>query len=210
MGERLEQRGARVEVVRAQDELPDPREFQLIVPLGSDDSSYDESVPYLAREFELLRTAIVADVPVFGICFGAQLLSRVLGGRVHVNPTGPEIGWLPVHTSQPELVAPGPWLVWHLDVIAGAPPGAMEIANTSVGTQAFVHGRHIGLQFHPEATVDSATIWAEHYRKELAEAGVDYDALLAETRECAPIARERAHALTDRVLEHTKILSGER
>ncbi|MQA07752.1 MAG: hypothetical protein GEU98_04200 [Pseudonocardiaceae bacterium] len=200
VGERLEQRGARVEVVRAQDaRLPDPREFELIVPLGSDDSAYDESVPYLRREWELLDGAVTAGVPVFGICFGAQLLSRVLGGQVYRAPDGPEIGWLTVHTTDPEFVEPGPWLVWHLDVM-GTPPGGVEIASTAVGTQAFVHGQHVGTQFHPEATPASAEVWARHYHDALGEVGVDHDGLLAETRALRDDARRRAHTLTDRVL----------
>lgn len=202
VGERMERQGARIEVVRAQHELPDPREFELIVPLGSDDSAYDDAVSYVPRELKFLDDAVHAGVPVFGICFGAQLLSRALGGRVFRSPSGPEIGWLRVDTTRPELVEPGPWLVWHLDVM-GPPPGGTEIARTPVGTQAYVHGRHIGMQFHPEATVDSARTWADHYRASLAEVGVNHDALLAETVARQEEARQRAHGLTDRVLAHT-------
>lgn len=205
VGERLEQHGMRVQVVRAQDDLPDPRDFDLIVPLGSDDSAYDDTVPYVRSELELLETALSARVPVFGICFGAQLLARTLGGRVFRSPSGPEIGWLRVDTSQPEFVEPGPWLVWHLDVM-GTPPGGVEVARTPVGTQAYVHGQNVGMQFHPEATLESARIWADHYRAALAEVGVDHDGLIEETRACQADARSRAHQLTDRVLAHTGVV----
>lgn len=199
VGERLVERGARLQVVRAQaGSFPDPREFDLVVPLGSDDAAYDESLPHLPAEWDLLSTAVEADVPVFGICFGAQLLARVLGGQVR-RMERPEIGWLTVDTTAPELVEPGPWLVWHLDVIADLPAG-MEVARTAEGVQAFAHGPHAGTQFHPEATVDSAQTWADRYATSLTSIGVDGAALMAETRARQAEAWQRACDLTDRVV----------
>lgn len=199
VGDALARRGARIEVVRAQaDSFPDARDFDLIVPLGSDDAAYDETLPYLRGEWELLSTAVRADVPVFGICFGAQLLARVLGGRVG-RMAQPEIGWLTVDTTAPDLVEPGPWLVWHLDVIHDLPAG-MEVARTPEGVQAFAHGPHAGTQFHPEATVASARNWAERYHGSLERIGVDGAALVAETIARQAEARQRAYDLTDRVL----------
>jgi GMP synthase (glutamine-hydrolysing) len=199
VGERLAELGAACEVVDGRERrLPDPTGFDLVVPLGSDDSAADESVPYLRAEWELLDAAVRARVPVFGICFGAQLLCRVLGGTV-APAGGPEIGWLPVSTSDPGLIAPGPWMVWHLDVMTpGA--GSVEIARTPVGVQAFTHGPHLGVQFHPEATIESVRVWAEHYESSLDQLGVDPAALLAETADRAGTARGQADALVDRVL----------
>ncbi len=200
VGERLAMLGAAVEVVEAQaPRLPHPAEFDLVVPLGSDDSAADESLPYLHNEWELLERAVQSRVPVFGICFGAQLLCRVLGGSVRLLSGGPEIGWLPVESSDSDVIEPGPWLVWHLDLME---PGArsVEIARTAMGAQAFSHGPHLGVQFHPEATLASVRVWAEHYRSSLDQLGIDPGALLEETRDCARAARLRAHALVDRVL----------
>jgi GMP synthase (glutamine-hydrolysing) len=202
VGDRLAALGATCEVVEAQaPRLPDPTGFDLVVPLGSDDSAADDSVPYLHRERELLDRAVRAGVPVFGICFGAQLLCRVLGGSVRPAAGGPEIGWLPVETSRADLVEPGPWLVWHLDVMEPG-PDTLEIARTPVGAQAFVHGPHLGVQFHPEATRASVQVWADHYRSSLDRLGIVPAALLAETAERAEEARQRVHALVDRVLAH--------
>ena len=200
VGDRLAQHGATVEVVRAQaPSLPDPADYDLVVPLGCYDSAYDDSLPYLANEWKLLAGAIEADVAVFGICFGAQLLCRVLGGSVRPAPGGPEIGWLRVDTVEPEVVEPGPWLVWHLDLMDPA-PDSVVVARTGVGVQAFRHGPHLGVQFHPEATIASARHWAKRYRGSLDRLGIDPPALLAETVEQADAARRRAHTLVDRVL----------
>lgn len=200
VGERLAELGASLDIVQARaPRLPDPTEFDLVVPLGCDDSAADESLPYLRGEWELLERAVRAEVPVFGICFGAQLLCRVLGGRVRAAADGPEIGWLPIETAAAEVVEPGPWLVWHLDVMELG-PAVVEVARTAVGVQAFTHGPHLGVQFHPEATVASARVWAEHYRSSLDQLGIEAGGLLAETAERACAARQRAYTLVDRVL----------
>lgn len=210
VGERLAERGADVDVVRVRtDPLPDPTAYDLVVPLGSDDSAYDESLPYLRPEWDLLSAAVDAGVPVFGICFGAQLLSRVLGGRVYASPSGPEIGWLRVESTDPALLEPGPWLVWHLDVLE-PPDGAVELARTTAACQAYVYGPHVGVQFHPEATVDSVTSWVRGYERSLHEASVDTAELLAETRAVRDAARRRAYALTDRVVTRALAAAGSR
>jgi GMP synthase (glutamine-hydrolysing) len=214
VGHRLTERGARVEVVRADaSRLPDPTPFDLIVPLGSYESAHDTSVPYVDSEAELLATAVHAGIPVFGICFGAQLLSRVLGGLVQPASDGPEIGWLDLDTRVDEqgqghhgspgdrtLVEPGPWLVWHVDVMT-APPGAWELARTGVGTQAFVHGPHVGVQFHPEALPHSIEAWTRDYRQMLLDQGTDPERFLAQSHRGARQARRRGRALADRVVD---------
>lgn len=210
VGDRLAERGAAVDVVRAQaGSLPDPTAYDLVVSLGSDDSAYDESLPYLRPEWDLLAAAVDAGVPVFGICFGAQLLSRVLGGRVYVSPSGPEIGWMRVRSEDPSLVEPGPWMVWHLDVLE-PPPGAVVLARTPVACQAYAYGPHVGVQFHPEATMDSITSWARGYERSLREASVDAGELLAEVHAGRDEARRRGYALTDRVVARALATVGNR
>lgn len=202
VGERILHRGAHIEMVRAQRaELPDPRRYDLIVSLGSYGSAHDDSV-HVRRELDLLTAAVESGVPVFGICFGAQLLSRALGGQVSPIPGGPEIGWLEVDTEPAAmgLLDRGPWMIWHLDAMT-TPPGGVELAHTDAGTQAFVHGDHLGVQFHPEAMTESVLSWANHYRDLLAGTGIDHDKLIAQARDLALETRRRAYALTDRVLD---------
>lgn len=199
VGERAEQHGYRLEVVRAAPgALPDPVGYDLVVTLGSGESAYDDALPFLADELETLRRADRAGVPVLGICFGAQALARALGGDVRPGD-GPEIGWKPVDTDASGLVEPGPWLVWHFDVLTPGPQ-ATEIARTSGGSQAFVQGPHLGVQFHPEATPESVDSWARTYEAAIKELGEDADAIRAETRRTQGEARRRAHELFDRFL----------
>ena len=126
------------------------------------------------------------------------MLARVLGGEVFRGEVS-EIGWLPVRSSDPELVPEGPWFQWHFDSFT-VPPGATVIAETDVGPQAFVAGRSLGLQFHPEVTTQIMDDWVRAYRHELDADGVDPDALLEETKRLADESRARALQLFERFL----------
>ena len=198
----LAQRAARVEILRIdlEDRVPDAREYDLIVSLGSEFPAFDDSVPFIARETQLIRQAADADVPVLGLCFGGQLMARVLGGR-SFRADRSEIGWLPVRTNDPELVAEGPWFQWHFDSFT-VPPGAKLIAETDIGPQAYVIGRSLGLQFHPEVTPQIMDAWVSAYRHELDAEGVDPDGLLEETRRREATARANAERLLDGYLEN--------
>ncbi len=137
--------------------FPDPAGFDVIVPLGSRWSVYDERLPWVDGEIAMVRAALDAGTGVLGVCFGAQLLARALGGSVHPSDR-PEVGWVPVHSSRPALVPAGPWFQWHFDRIT-VPPGAVEVAANDSAPQAFVRGRALGLQFHPELDHDLLEVW---------------------------------------------------
>jgi GMP synthase-like glutamine amidotransferase len=138
-------------------------------------------------------------VPILGLCFGGQMLARVLGSEVYRSDKE-EIGWLPVGTRDPELVPDCPWFQWHFDTFT-PPPGATIVAENEVGPQAFVAGRSLGLQFHPEVTTEIMDAWVQAYRHELDEHGVDPDGLLEETRKHAAVNRRNSWALLDAFLE---------
>lgn len=186
----------------------DPTGYDLIVSLGSEFAAFDDSKPFVPREARLMRTAIDADVPVLGLCFGGQMLARVLGGEVF-RGTKSEIGWLPVKSDDPELVPDGPWFQWHFDSFT-VPPGATLVAESDVGPQAFVAGRSLGLQFHPEVTTEIMDEWVRAYRHELDGDGVDPDALLEETKRRATESRRLAWQLFERYLsEVARLRSGD-
>jgi GMP synthase-like glutamine amidotransferase len=197
----LDQHGAEQEVFRIdlEDRELDPTEYDLIVSLGSEFAAFDESHAFVSREYWLMRRAVDADVPILGLCFGGQMLARVLGGEVY-RGTDAEIGWLPVRTTDPDLVPEGPWFQWHFDVIE-APPGSTVVADTDLGTQAFVAGRSLGLQFHPEVTPEIMEEWVRAYPHELEAEGVDPEALLQETNRRAQESKRTSWQLLERYLD---------
>lgn len=201
VGRWLDERGADVRQHRIDlsDDDVDPTGHDLIVSLGSEFAAFDDHVPFVQREHRLFRRALDADVPILGLCFGGQMLARALGGSVFRSDTS-EIGWMPVRTTDPDLVPEGPWFQWHFDSFT-VPPGATLVAESDMGPQAFVAGRSLGLQFHPEVTPEIMDDWVRTYRHELDAEGVDPDVLLVETRERAEETRRTLWRLLDRFVD---------
>jgi GMP synthase-like glutamine amidotransferase len=176
--------------------LPDPASFTFAIALGSDASLAGRRAGWVGTEVDWLRDAERAGVPVLGICFGAQALAVAHGGQV-TRLARPEVGWLRLDTADDLTIPPGPWLAWHEDAIT-LPPFGYELARNAAGLQAFSVGRHLAVQFHPEVTPAIASEWADSDGALLAEAGVDREQLLADTRENATAAAVAAHRLFDR------------
>jgi GMP synthase (glutamine-hydrolysing) len=198
LGEWAAQRSIALEVVGTDRALPDPAGRAFVVSLGSEASAYDDAVPWLAAERAVLDRAVAGGVPVLGICFGGQHLARALGATVGAA-SRPEVGWLDIETLVPEVVAPGPWLQWHRDAFT-LPPGAELLARSPVCVQAFRHGPHLGVQFHPEVTPSIVEGWARDHPGSMARAGTEVETVRAGGEVHAAGARVRAFALFDAFL----------
>jgi GMP synthase-like glutamine amidotransferase len=193
VGEALRVRGADLVVAHrdAHDDLPPPDGFAAVVSLGSDWSVYWAHVAdHVGREVRVLQAATAAGTPVLGLCYGGQLLAHALGGTVERAPF-PEIGWYAVDSDVPDLVPTGPYVQWHSDRFT-SPPGALELARSAAGPQAFVLGRALGLQFHPEATPEVVRRWVVGMADQADGAGVDAEAFTAECDRRDGEARDRA------------------
>jgi len=202
VGERLRERGHQL-VPRHRDD-PDGLDAVpagMVLVLGSEWSVYWEHVTAnVEAEARLLRNAHQAGLPILGICYGAQMLAHALGGSVHPAER-PEVGWCEVETTEPLVIPQGPWLQWHYDTFV-VPPGAVELARSMAGPQAFVLGRALAVQFHPEADENVVARWsAEPGDEELRRLGLDPDELIARTRAERPASRLRAFRLVDWFLD---------
>jgi len=164
-------RGFGLETFRVDEDAawPDPRAFEFVVALGSSASAAGGGPPWVDRVIEFLRAADAADVPVLGICFGAQALAAALGGCVH-KLARPEVGWVTVRSNDDERIPSGPWLAWHEDGFT-LPPLGYELASNAFGVQAFCHCRHLGVQFHPEVDAAIVSDWARADHADLVRAG---------------------------------------
>lgn len=153
-----------------------PADYCAVVALGGPmNADDDDKYPYLTDEKKLLRECVDANIPVLGICLGAQLLARALGAQVYKNNAS-EIGWLDVnltpagHTSLllKGLGSPLPVFQWHGDTF-DIPAGGQHLAESAVCVnQAFSTGpTAFGLQFHLEVTCSNAANWANAYLPEI-------------------------------------------
>jgi len=123
-----------------------------------------ERYPGLAAEREWLAEAVRREMPILGVCLGAQLLARALGAEVRPSER-PEIGFAPieVHEADDPIVgalAPRTTVLhWHGDVF-DLPEGAERLASSAqTEVQAFRHGNAWGVLFHPEADEALVQAW---------------------------------------------------
>ena len=152
-------RGLAVTTLRPAAGQPLPRSLapgDTVVVLGSEKTAFDDSVPWLHDELTFVGQALDSNVPVLGICFGGQVLARVLGARVY-RLGASEIGWVTLASERAGL-ADGPWLAWHQDGFE-LPAGSSQVAAGAVSVQAFSAGPHLGLQFHPEVNRPIVQAW---------------------------------------------------
>jgi GMP synthase (glutamine-hydrolysing) len=193
--------------------LPDWREFPAIIVMGGPMGAYQEAEhPWLAAEKKLLREAVEADVPVWGVCLGAQLLASALGSRVYRGEE-PEVGVLPVELTDAAADDPVftgaprsfPTLQWHGDSF-DLPDGATLLASSpAYPHQAFRVGRSYGLQFHIEVPLELAREWgevpayAESLESTLGPGALER--LLSDVAEHAEVTVPLARALFGRWLE---------
>lgn len=139
--------------------LPDPRRFAGVLVTGSAAMVTDRH-DWSERSAEWLREAAEHGVPLFGICYGHQLLAHALGGEVGDNPRGREMGtaWIeptpeaardPLFSGLPERF---PAQTTHLQSVLRLPQGATVLArNDHDPHHAFRWKDHVwGVQFHPE------------------------------------------------------------
>lgn len=166
----------------------------LVVMGGPMNVDQVDRYPFLRDEVRWIQEALARDVPILGICLGAQLLAKALGAAVYPNPVK-EIGWyplelLPAAESDP-LFRGSPLEVmvfqWHGDTFE-LPDGAVHLARSpQCEHQAFRFGRHAcGLQFHVEVTRQMVEQWLDEpdNRDELASLDyIDPRAIRAQTAE---------------------------
>ena len=149
--------------------LPDWRGFAGIIVMGGPMGAYDTSeFAWLEPELALIRDAVGAGCPLWGVCLGAQLLACALGARVWPGPR-PEVGICQVDlTAQAQhdpvfggVTGPVPVLQWHADTFE-LPAGAVLLASSpQYPHQAFRVNRAYGVQFHVEVPTSLAARWVE-------------------------------------------------
>jgi GMP synthase (glutamine-hydrolysing) len=178
--------------------------FAAVIALGgATNPDEDGTRSWLAAERALLRTAVEREVPVLGVCLGAELLAQALGGRAYRLPEM-RVGWYPLAAGDgaaADPLAPA-WrrlrhvVEWHRYGFT-LPPGGALLAGTPDAVQAFRFGPCAwGVQYHAEADRSLVREWASgDDAPDLREAGVTAAALAAAGERHGAAAEEHGTAL---------------
>ena len=183
LGSTLRDHGHRLDIRRPDtgDALPpDLDDVHAIVVMGGP-QNVDDGHAWLGREMELVRDAHERELPVVGICLGAQLVARALGGEV-ASMDRPEWGFGEVEITvegQTETMLAGiPWrhrqFHCHAQEVSELPPGAVLLASSDeCRNQAFKVGlRTFAFQFHFECDREMVGAFCRLYADGLSAAGL--------------------------------------
>jgi GMP synthase (glutamine-hydrolysing) len=167
----LKNAGFRIRYVnfgRTPDAQPDLTKYDGLIILGGPmcvDQSKEH--PHLLTEMNAIEMAMQREMPVFGICLGAQLIAKTLGAKVRKNPVK-EIGWYDVTPTAmgekdplfSQFAGTEKIFQWHGDTF-DIPDNAQHLATSpDCRNQAFRYGeRTYGLQFHLEVDAPMITRW---------------------------------------------------
>lgn len=210
----LRNRGHRIRYVnfhRHPDAEPDISRYNALIILGGPQMpDQGDAYPHLNFEMRCIEEALKRDMPVLGICLGAQLMAYTLGGRVKPLKEW-EIGWYDLEPTSAaaadplfcSLVQPHPVFQWH-GYTFDMPEGAVHLARSETcANQAFRYGHHAyGLQCHLELDERLINRWLNlpAYLQDLEANG---------RRDEAPAIRSQTHELIDQSAELSAEIFGQ-
>lgn len=142
-----------------------PTSPRAVVVLGGEMGSYEDArYPFLKREKQWLHGLVESDVPVLGICLGAQLIASATGGSASLAER-PEADLVHLRLTDDGRADPvigplrSPVVSVHQDTF-DVPPDGVLLATSDRSPQAFRVGSALGVQFHPEVLVPTVSSWA--------------------------------------------------
>ncbi len=142
-----------------------------MIVMGGPYSVYDNHA-WIEDETRLIRSAIAKKLPMMGVCFGAQLISKVLGAEVK-PAVKMEAGWHSIYTDTSLLEHTHPLRLhhsfevfeWHEDTFS-IPNGAIPVFKGSgIKNQGYVFDNVLAMQFHLEMTEHMVSEWIERYKE---------------------------------------------
>jgi GMP synthase (glutamine-hydrolysing) len=163
--------GVPFRVLRAWEEAqwPAPEDVSGVVVFGGDmNADAVAEYPFLTQVRALIAAAVDQGVPTLGICLGAQIMARALGGAVRRSPRV-ELGFGHLDATEAGRLDPVLGVFaddvavfqWHEDSF-DLPPGAALLFRGGGFVQAFRCGASAyGTQFHFEVTEADIAAWIE-------------------------------------------------
>lgn len=134
--------------------------------------SVNDNHPWMDKEIALIRNAIDKDIPIMGVCFGAQLISKALGAEVSAA-SHMEAGWHRIVADTSRLASVKTLELndsfeafeWHEDTFT-IPEGAIPIfmGSGGIANQGYLYGKILTMQFHLEMAEHMVYDWLERYK----------------------------------------------
>ncbi|MBS0213763.1 MAG: glutamine amidotransferase [Proteobacteria bacterium] len=191
--------------------LPNREGYAGVLITGSG-AMVTDKLDWSERSAAWLRDAAHAGLPLFGICYGHQLIAHALGGQVDWNPAGREIGTVcierlagaagdPLFDGLPDNFGAH---ATHMQSVTRLPDGAVRLAKSAGdGCHAYRWGEHAwGVQFHPEFSTAMMRGYIAVRREKLRHEGIDRHAVEA-TVTAAPLARRVLRRFVRHARAHT-------
>ena len=187
-----------------QDGLPKDTGDILIIMGGP--MSVNDSDPWIAEETEFIRSAILANKPVIGVCLGSQFMAKSLGATIR-SGKALEIGMTPVtltaEAKQDPVFRTLPEsfevFEWHGEVF-DLPKDCVSLAGSNIAPlQAFRYGtRAYGLLFHLEMEESGIDSLCRECAPDLVHAGVTTQQVKTTALPHLP----QLHRIADRLIGH--------
>lgn len=204
-----------------------------VVPDGLDDvsglifmggqGSVNDDKDWITQELMLIQQADIQGIPILGVCLGAQLISKALGGSVYPGDDM-EIGWHAIEAVndiaarvQSDVQSENSWLAglpscfdafqWHAHTFT-VPPGATPLWRSHCyQQQGFAKNRVLAMQFHLEVTAESIVELSRQYAIDLSHPSECVQSVTQLTDNL----RERTdqlHQIADQIYEYWLINAG--
>ena len=184
IAEILEHAGHRLVTVHPDqgETIPDASAFDGVIIMGGPQSANDKK-DYILDELIWLKDMIKKEIPMLGICLGAQLMAKACGAEIFPSPVR-ELGWFPVYHSDKTAndplfrCMPNGLLVfqWHGETFSFNNAMTRVATQPDVPAQAFRLGKNqYGLQFHieiNESIIETWIAYGQSEREYLGEEGI--------------------------------------
>ncbi len=182
LGAQLSPERVRVIDVAAGETLPSPAEVAGALITGSA-AMVTERAEWSERTAGWIRNAMDAELPLFGVCYGHQLMAHALGGRVDYLPGGREIGTVPIQVSEQAKQDPVAAALpesfrahtTHEQSVLEIPKGSVVLASSARDPHHLLrYGRNaVSVQFHPEFNADVMRAYIHRKRMDMHGEGFD-------------------------------------